>query len=141
MLQTQISPHVLDELNLLYPWLPNSSTCRPSHANLVEKKALLYTTTHLDLVKNMFGDETGWIFKPTNFRYNIPETTNHWILWNTDFDMGWKPDPTEINEVLYTYLHANTHNAKSDSFDFAWYINPKPTVSQYFHVQVFWIKT
>ncbi len=139
MLQTQISPYILDELHLLHSWLPTSSTCRPSHSQLVEKMALLNTTTNFDLVKHMFGGATGWIFKPTNFRYDIPNTTNHWILWNTDFDMNWIPDLKEINEVLYTFLH--THNANSDNFDFAWYINPKPSVTQYFHVQVFWIKT
>jgi len=137
MLQTQISPHLLDELNILHPWLPNSLTCRPTHTHLVEKKVLLNTTTHLDLIKYMFDNKSGWIFKPTNFRYNIPETTNHWILWNSDFDMNWKPNPSDINEIIYTFLYE--HNANSDSFDFAWYINPKPSVIQYFHVQVFWI--
>ncbi len=138
MLQTQISPYTLDELYILHPWLPNSSTCRPTHEQLVEKKVLLNSTAHLDLEKYMFDNKSGWIFKPTNFRYNIPETTNHWILWNTEFDMKWKPDSSEINEILYSFLYE--HNAKTNNFDFAWYINPKPSVNQYFHIQVFWIK-
>jgi len=131
MIQSQINPYLLDELFILYPWLPNSNTCRPTQTELVEKKALLNT------IKNMFEDITGWIFKPTNFRYIIPESTNHWILWNTDFDMNWKPNPSDINEIIYTFLYK--HNANSDTFDFAWYINPKPSITQYFHVQVFWI--
>ena len=140
MLRNQINPtaYELDQLNIIYPWLPNSLTCRPNHATLVEKRALLNISRPEDIVKWIFEDKKGWIFKPTQFRYNLPESTNHWILWNSEFTMGWNPDPEAINEIIYTLLFDICD--KTHSFDFGWYVNPKPTVTQFFHIQVFWIK-
>ena len=139
MLQTKIStiPSKMDQLNSQYPWLPSSITCRPDHLTLVEKDALIITSTPEDIITSIFENKKGWIFKPTQFRYNIPKSTNHWILWNNYYTMDWKPDPEDINEIIRTLLF---ELCGSESFDFGWYSNPKPTVSQYFHVQVFWIK-
>ena len=138
MLQRQIDSSLteLNKLGELYPWLPNSKTCRPDHKTLVEKKALLNVSSQTDIIHWIFEGSRGWVFKPTKFRYNLPECTNHWILWNTEHTMDWKPDSQEINEVICTLIY---ENLGSTQFDFAWYINPKPTVTQFFHVQVFWI--
>lgn len=140
MLRTKINPtaYELDQINIQYPWTPNSLTCRPNHQTLVEKKSLLNMSGPDDIVRWIFEDKKGWIFKPTQFRYNISDSTNHWILWNSNNTMDWKPDLEEINEIITTLLFEQCGN--SDLFDFGWYINPKPTVLEYFHVQVFWIK-
>jgi hypothetical protein len=141
MLQTQISSKFedLDILNVVHPWIPNSQTCRSDHQTQVEKRALINATTPGDIVKWIFEGQKGWVFKPTQFKYNVPETTNHWILWNTEHTMEWNPDPQEINEIIYTLLYKQCANQLN--FDFAWYPNPKPTVPQFYHVQVFWIRT
>lgn len=138
MLQRQIDSSLveLDRLAIGYPWLPNSQTCRPDHQTLVEKKALLNISSQADITRWIFEGSYGWVFKPTKFRYNLPDCTAHWILWNTDYSMDWKPNSQEVTEVIFTLLY---EHLGSDKFDFAWYINPKPTVTQFFHVQVFWI--
>jgi hypothetical protein len=42
-----------------------------------------------------------------------------------------------INKIITKNLQNITG---SDNFDFAWYKNPKPTIKEFFHVQVFWSK-
>jgi hypothetical protein len=138
MLQTQISsnPDDLDELFKSHPWLPNSKTCRPNEITQIEKIELINTSSLDDIVSLIFEDKKGWVFKPTRFRYNLPSETSHWVLWNSYYTMEWNADPNEITEVIFTLLYEHLGN---DKFDFAWYINPKPTVKQFYHVQVFWI--
>ena len=41
-----------------------------------------------------------------------------------------------INEIISMNLLKIT---KSSDFDFVWYKNPKPSITNFFHVQVFWI--
>jgi len=140
MLQRQIDSSLveLDRLASIYPWLPNSETCRPDYNTQIEKNALISITYPADIIKLIFEDKlTGWVFKPTRFRYNLPNQTYHWILWNSYYTMDWKPDSQEVNEIICTLLHEHLGN---DKFDFAWYVNPKPTVTQFYHVQVFWIQ-
>lgn len=140
MLRRQINStaHELDQLQTIYPWLPNSLTCRPNYQTLVEKKSLLNKSKPEDIVKWIFENKKGWIFKPTQFKYNLDDSTNHWILWNSEFTMDWIPDSQEINEIIYTMLFDLCN--KTHLFDFGWYVNPKPTVLEYFHAQVFWIR-
>ena len=42
------------------------------------------------------------------------------------------------HQVSIDIEHELTAMQGKDKFDFAWYINPKMTVPELFHVQVFW---
>jgi len=140
MLQRQIDSSLveLDKLAEIYPWLPNSNTCRPDHNTQIEKKALMSIIYQDDIIKLIFEEKTnGWVFKPTRFRYNLPNQTHHWILWNSEYTMDWKPDSKDITEIIFTLLYE--YLGDDDKFDFGWYVNPKPTVTKFYHVQVFWI--
>jgi hypothetical protein len=42
----------------------------------------------------------------------------------------------EINNDIFIAI--SNHLQGNNEFNFAWYINPKMTVPEFFHVQVFW---
>jgi hypothetical protein len=163
MICGQISADVcdLDVMHAMYPWLPNSDAIRPNETDLLRKHALvkqieaewldqyhyiLHTVFHqpcdnLDtkkFVPCLTNLRDTW-FAESPFRYALPDTTNHYILWfsKINHQSGCESaDPNAINEIIHDELSKIT-----DDFDFAWYINPKPSVLDFFHVQVFWIKT
>ena len=148
----------LDKLNKIYNWLPNSQSIRPNLNDLNKKKEILISIDKewlslkdyilhkifgLDYVKknglNFVVDNVHikeWIFLESTFKYNLCEDSNHFILWNSckkfydDF-----PD-----EFINAFIESELLNKlKHNNFDFAWYKNPKPTVVDFYHIQVFWI--
>ncbi len=78
-----------------------------------------------------------WEFCPSNFRYNLPEYANHFILWYSNADHKEDFHEEFINNQIQDWIWKLLNH---DSFDFAWYKNPKPSVPEFYHVQVFWIK-
>ena len=72
-------------------------------------------------------------FLQNKYPYYLPLKTNHYILW-----YSYVPDNDEIiNKDIYSSLFKLLNNNK---FNFVWYYNPKPTIHNIYHVQVFWIK-
>jgi hypothetical protein len=70
-------------------------------------------------------------FLPNEFPYQTDG--NHWVMWYCCE----KPFPDEmiqndIYDALFNYLG-------HEDFQFAWYVNPKMTIPEFFHVQVFWL--
>lgn len=166
MLRTQIDSNLsnLDNLNLIYPWIPNSQSIRPIHQVIQRKKYLaqqidLEWKSYKDYIYHIiFGEkdlinENGikyvdyqnfkynikWTFQPSMFPYNIvSKNTNHWILWNSEKDFNYDYTEEVINQLI-------TENLLSIldfdyRFEFVWYKNPKPTIPEFYHIQVFWIK-
>ena len=86
--------------------------------------------------QTVFANNSEWIFHKSLFPYNIDQG-NHYVLWNSKhrYEAEFKED--DINTILYTNLK---EQVGSEEFDFAWYKNPKPSVPQFYHIQVFWIK-
>lgn len=149
----------LDKLNAMYKWLPNNETIRPNPKDLLKKKELtsmiekewlslrdyvLHTIFQLDFIKRaglkfVINTESTkkWIFSPSLFRYNLIESANHYILWN--YEKKFYDDfPDEIiNEIIEKELKQKLNH---NNFNFAWYKNPKPTIIDFYHVQVFWIE-
>ena len=106
------------------------------------------------------------VFKKNDYPYQV--LSNHWILWyNTQIQSVSDERITkDINNELNKLLNSNhskqyintfisnptttnndtTNNTNSISkygnsieYDFVWYVNPKISVPEFFHVQVFWI--
>ena len=77
-----------------------------------------------------------FIFVPSDFPYQIPEYAHHYILWNSEFNIFYHFDEDKINHTLFQMIK---QIVKNENFDFVWYKNPKPTIPEFYHVQVFWI--
>jgi len=156
----RISPAIedLNRLSETYDWIPNEHTIRPSAEDLAEKRRVMalieasYRTIQdfanevgiiydcsaaEDFVRTSIFNNTNepWVFKPSNFRYNLPAHSNHYVLWNTSCPISADFDDALINEQIDISLkNIVGHNR----FMFAWYKNPKPTIMEFWHVQVFW---
>jgi hypothetical protein len=161
MIQDEISSdiNVLNELNKKYIWIPNENTIRPTQSDLVRKYFLNNTIqtewkSMKDFIQNSVFkkpyliDENNkkyvenqnyveeWLFEPSMFRYNIIPKSKHYILWNNKHNFFENYDSKKINQILKVVIFDKLghHN-----YDFAWYKNPKPTVPEFYHIQVFWI--
>jgi hypothetical protein len=160
-LRGRISANVCDlnALHAQHQWLPNEHTIRPTSEVLEEKRRSMEEVERHWLSVNdyilyaVFGypvtlcennrysvDLTArptpiWVFAPSLFPYAVPTQTNHWVLWH-----GYVPyDGNFYDELVNRYIRDTLRGQLGhDNFQFAWYKNPKPTVPQYWHVQVFW---
>ena len=152
----------LDILNTKFNWIPNSKQIRPNETTLNEKNKVL------DLIESEWNSMKDYIlhtvfdknyvyqsnkkfvlddnisdtykFQLSSFRYNLDHNSNHYILWLPRYTMDIK-----INESLILYINRILENeiyklVNHYNFDFAYYINPKPSIIDYFHLQVFWME-
>jgi hypothetical protein len=161
MLRNKISSdiHDLNELHKKYWWIPDENMVRPTPEILEEKRAFSNYVLHnwmsykdfiLDThFKYRVDIEDGhkfvsstvkkseWNFQQSLFPYNIPGRVRHYILWNSLYDYFQHFDDSVINNLIKDTLD---QMVGIDSYDFAWYKNPKPSIPELFHVQVFWIQ-
>ena len=146
----------LSKLQVYYKWVPSAETVRPSEAGKLAKQARLdqitdeYTSMRDYIDHTVFGCSVNnvndtekisveevttpdlVVFKPNEFPYQI-EQGNHYVLW---YAVGEKPKGDEaITEDIVRELGKLVDG---NSFDFAWYENPKPSIIERYHVQVFW---
>ncbi len=165
MLRTRICSDLetLDNLSLVYPWILDSQSIRPSLKD-IERKSLLLTQIEDEWISNrdyifhtIFGEKyhigaddkkyvksdnlelnVKWSFQPSMFKYKLSYSdTNHWILWNSEKDLNWEYEEEKINHIITIKLLQ--HLETNSSPQFVWYKNPKPTIPEFYHVQVFWI--
>jgi hypothetical protein len=158
MLRRKISSDTasLDELYQEYKWIPNSLTIRPHPDVLVRK---LLAMQEIDekwmsckdyilfkvfgrqtkmicnrlYVENLEVDASTKIFQLNEFPYAIEEG-NHWVLWYGSTEKCCSDE--NITSDVYVAIKGILNG--SEAFDFAWYENPKMSVPEFFHVQVFW---
>ena len=78
-------------------------------------------------------DRAAHVFQENYFPYLIKEG-HHFVMWYATSEQ--KKSDEEITADIDEELKKIT-NSESD-FQFGWYINPKMTVPEFFHVQVFW---
>eukprot|EP01125_Pyxidicula_operculata_P020115 TRINITY_DN7366_c0_g1_i5.p1 TRINITY_DN7366_c0_g1~~TRINITY_DN7366_c0_g1_i5.p1 ORF type:complete len:171 (+),score=7.68 TRINITY_DN7366_c0_g1_i5:145-657(+) len=148
------SPDYLEQLKCEVGWTPGRENIRPS-PDIVQKK-LIHNQDILDVyasegdfvLHTIFGfvstrnnegklevkkDNLPQIRRFTRniFPYNLPEGTNHYIMWYSYGPFGLTD--ADINQ----HINADISKRSSD-FDFIWYENPKMTVPTVYHVQVFW---
>ena len=162
MIRGRISSDVdiLRELHAMHPWIPNSEQIRPSkHAQEEKRKKseaiLLEWMTFKDFILDShFGYSTAiyrgrlyvpgpvstsmWCFSPCMFPYALDGASQHFVLWNSYHDIQVEFDNEVINQQITESLQKIVGN---DNFDFVWYKNPRPTLPELYHVQVFWIST
>ena len=73
-----------------------------------------------------------YIFEENKFHYDdLPEGTHHWVMWYKK-----KPDESTINKDIEDALKEELN--LSDDYDFVWYENPRMSMPQLYHLQVFW---
>ena len=71
------------------------------------------------------------IFIKNEYPYQVPTGTHHYVMWYTYQDIPDDEINNDIEKSLYNLLgHKN--------FEFVWYENPKMSVPEVYHVQVFW---
>jgi hypothetical protein len=160
MIRRRISSDIqdLNKLHEEYWWIPNENMIRPSPKVLEDKKHFsnyvlgnwmsfrdFILDTHF---KYPIDVEDGhicirdhiksseWNFQKSLFPYNLPSDVNHYILWNSFHNYSANFDDSVINGIIKDTLE----HMIGTNFDFAWYCNPKPSIPELYHVQVFWIK-
>jgi hypothetical protein len=162
LLHCKISSDVVD-LNELHKerwWIPNENMIRPHKdildskrefsRNVLEKWASFrdfILDTHFRYRVNKYNNlliaddrdkKEEWNFRAALFPYNLPVGVNHYVLWNSKYNYFTGFDEVKINGIIKECL---SNMLDSDSFDFAWYLNPKPSIPELWHCQVFWIRT
>ncbi len=150
-MRTKISPALTDlnRLSAIYDWIPNEHTIRPTAEDLEVKRSEMDRISRTwPSVKDYVVDEIflgrttaelcsgEFIFEPSRFRYNLPPHSNHYILWSTVKPYWFSYDDHVINEQLSMMIKNIVGHT---NYQFVWYKNPKPTIIDFWHVQVFWI--
>jgi hypothetical protein len=72
------------------------------------------------------------VLVPNNYPYQLDEGS-HYVMWYSH-GCPQEGDP-KINDDIY---HSLMSLLGHDKFEFVWYENPKMTVPEIYHVQVFW---
>lgn len=147
---------VLDALNKTFKWIPSSENIRPIQ-ELIEKKESDYTffdnfyssvTDQILIryfkfpsrinrksnkmeIKISLENIRDKIFLENEYPYNLPDGTNHYVMWYTYNDIS---DIEITSDILDSLKNILKHN----NFEFVWYENPKMSVPEVYHVQVFW---
>ena len=149
---------VLNAYNKLYPWIPNENQIRPTGMNIFFKEKLMdeikekYNSTRdyilIDIFKYQFTKNKEKKYQVINddniklhkfqvnlFKYDLHPKTFHYQMWYT-CDKNELIDK-EINKDIYNSIF---NIVKCDKFKFVWYENPKMSIDDIYHIQVFWIK-
>ena len=133
----------LNELNKIYSWIPNEKSIRPDNKedknkyldNLILKYGDINKGILIDIfeVTDLESAKPTKIFKENRFKYNI--NGNHYVMWYLKYDIQ-----TITEDIINFDIYCNIYQILGNTnFNFAWYKNPKMTISDIFHVQVFWI--
>ena len=152
----------LSKLQVFYKFIPTAETVRPSEKGKAAKAARLerILATYVDMpdyiYHTVFGrpvvasaesdekltccdvlqDPGLSAFAANEFPYDI-ERGNHSIMWYAVKDKT-KSDEN-ITEDIAHELRKLLQCGEESPFDFAWYENPKMSIPEFFHVQVFWV--
>ena len=160
---------VLNTLHESFPWIPNDSMIRPTEEiKEIKRKTFIFIENEYDSLKDyvaqhIFGTtveklyfgskklasvinfntnefKINKVFKPNEYPYSLL-MGNHYVYWygfTPDERTSYRPNSDSISEDIRIAL---LQLIPDDNFNFAWYLNPKMTIPEFFHVQVFWIST
>ena len=144
----------LDVLSEVYEFLPNSTTCRPSPEQISLKQNTLtvlekeWVTVYDYICAVVFGCQTWYTvdgrrqstrsitglkrFQPSLFPYQI-RSGYHYVMWYGSSD---KPSEQSITQDISNSIKEII--GPEAPFSFGWYENPKMSVPEVCHYQVFW---
>lgn len=149
---------VLEHLHRRFDWIPGAEQIRPSPAEKERKRLNLekiqsewitfkdYILAYVfdrpyflrtDKLKEALDHNVEGIslFIPNDFPYDVGPHGNHYVLW---FDH----QETVEEDIVTMLIKENLDKLIGpDKYIFIWYENPKMTVPEFYHVQVFWIQT
>eukprot|EP00808_Paulinella_micropora_P003531 g5566.t1 len=153
----------LEDLTFLHrrwPWIPGPENIRPLPSTLTLKEAFhlmlcdIYETSTDYILHAVFGfiprmcKETGRLkvlreqvlmhprlhrFTHNQFPYDLPPGTNHYVSWYTV-----RPPLLTDEEICHDIKMELRKLLGHDRFDFIWYENPKMSIPDLYHLQVFW---
>ena len=161
LLRNKISSDIqdLNELHRYYKWIPDENMIRPNPKVLEDKRIFsdyvlrkwasfqdFILDTHFKYTVDIKDEryyiqnevkKSEWNFQKSLFPYDLPLEVNHYILWNSLYDCS-----NEFNESMINTIIKDTIESMSttDKFDFAWYKNPKTSIPELWHCQVFWVR-
>lgn len=134
----------MEALHAQYPWVPGRDNIRPSEATLALKQEAMASCSGTYSVdewsKQLLGaawaelqgsgcSQSKYHFEPNAFPYDVPTGTRHYVLW--------LPSATAVDNSTVNRYCMQAVSALGGC-DFVWYVNPKMTVPDIWHVQVFW---
>eukprot|EP00040_Diaphanoeca_grandis_P021410 m.114058 g.114058 ORF g.114058 m.114058 type:complete len:223 (+) comp28324_c0_seq2:228-896(+) len=153
-------PSDLDSLDMLmekFGFLPGRCNCRPNPTVLelkhkyLEEVVKFYDCVGDRVLEEIFkcpvqlDAESRFVaslppdcrrnFSAHKFPYELPEGVQHYVMWYTQ--EGKTLTAKKITEHIRMDIADITK--KRDGFKFGWYENPKMTVLEVYHVQVFWV--
>ena len=161
MLHCRINSDIqdLNELHKKYWWIPDETMIRPNQKILGDKRVFsdyvlgkwksfrdFILDTHFKYPINIKDGhrcihsevkKSEWNFQKSLFPYDLLPEVNHYILWNSLYDYFNDFNESMINTIINDTLESML---ATDKFDFAWYKNPKPSIPELWHCQVFWIQ-
>jgi len=161
LLRNKINSNIqdLNELHKYYKWIPDENMIRPNSKVLEDKRIFsdyvlskwasfkdFILDTHFKYPINIKDGyrcihsevkKSEWNFQKSLFPYDLLPEVNHYILWNCLYDYF-----NDFNESIINTIIKDTIESMlaTDSFDFAWYKNPKPSIPDLWHCQVFWVR-
>jgi len=140
----------LDKLNAVHKWIPGRHQVRPtqeqvsakayhvqyirqnfySEVDYILKTAFGLSSTRIDGLHSVDRDNLGVkkVFVENKFPYQTQG--KHYVMWYT-----YKPDEVQVTKDIEEAILGIVGN---ESFQFGWYENPKMTIPDIYHVQVFW---
>jgi len=161
LLRNKISSNIqdLNELHKYYKWIPDENMIRPNPKVLEDKRIFseyilrkwasfkdFILDTHFKYPINIKDGyrcihsevkKSEWNFQKSLFPYDLLPEVNHYILWNCLYDYFKDFNESMINTIIKDTIESMLG---TDSFDFAWYKNPKPSIPELWHCQVFWVR-
>lgn len=149
---------VLNRLHEIYPWIPGADQIRPDPTTReLKQKRLQYinetwASVHSYILHTVFGKtpvertdgaleiclkdkhvEELIVFRENEFPYQVGPSGRHFILWT-----GYQQKMYSNEEITREIEYSLNCLLGSTKYVFAWYENPKMTVPEFYHVQVFW---
>eukprot|EP00727_Mastigamoeba_balamuthi_P006700 m51a1_g2650 hypothetical protein (176) ;mRNA; r:622415-622942 len=168
MINTRVSaePRDLQALHELYAWVPGAESIRPSPDTRASKEQYMHNVRQHYASESDYALQTVFGIAPDTapdgrlyvasreslpalrrfdrnmFPYCVPAGTRHWTLWYTRRpDSG--ADGGGGEEALSRAVTRDIAEELALRFgegacEFVWYENPKMTIPDLYHVQVFW---
>ena len=147
---------ILDILNKKYNWIPGSNNIRPTEELILKKENDLAIASNFyesltdymyDLIFNFPTHLNSYgklkvripntiikVFRENDYPYILPDNTFHYVMWYNTKEKIFSDEL--INKDIYNEIL----KLNLKSFEYVWYENPKMSVADIYHVQVFFIK-